>query len=252
MSTQLVACLQMPPGIDTLRLKTWAGDSDVVYMRAHRRSGGRAPLLNELSDEELAVLCRGRDHRAFAEIVDRYKHRVHWLVIRMIGSPEAEDLTQEVFLRAYEAMPRLRDAGTLKTWLYKIAHNLCLNEIKRRGRRGEHLSLEEEGEETVHWLLPGTRQGLEEEIERRDLSECVRALVEGLPLPYRTVITLFYVQQARYEEISEIMGIPLGTVKTYLHRARLRLRDLVVADPELADLTGAMPRGTAGDGGESP
>jgi RNA polymerase sigma-70 factor (ECF subfamily) len=249
-STQLVACLQMRSRIDTLRLKPWAGNGEVVYMRANRKSGGQTQLPCELTDEELVVLCRRRDHRAFAEIVDRYKHKVHWLVRRMIGSPEAEDLTQVVFMRAYEAMPGLRDAATLKTWLYRIAHNLCLNELKKRGSRGEHISFDEEGEEKVHGLLPEERPSLEEKIESRDLSQCVRALVEDLPLPYRTVITLFYIQQARYEEIAEIMGIPLGTVKTYLHRARLRLRDLVLADSELADIMGAVPPGEAGKGGE--
>jgi RNA polymerase sigma-70 factor (ECF subfamily) len=249
MQIQLAACLQMPSRIDTLRLKTRTGSSDAVYIMVDRRSKGRQQLLSELSDEELVIRCRRHDHEAFAEIVDRYKHKVHWLVRRMVGSAESEDLTQEVFLRAYEAMPGLRDAGTFRTWLYRIAHNLCLNEIKKRGRRGDHLSLEEEGEEKVHWLLPEPRPGLEEDIERHDLSRYVRGLVEQLPLPYRTVITLFYIQQARYEEIADIMGIPLGTVKTHLHRARLRLRDLVLADPAFAELTGG-PHGSAqGDGG---
>jgi RNA polymerase sigma-70 factor (ECF subfamily) len=250
MVIQVAACLQMPSRPDTLRLKTWEGHSGAVYMRAHRRSGGQSELLSELADEELVARCRSHDHEAFAEIVDRYKHKVHWLVRRMVGSPEDEDLTQEVFLRAYEAIPGLRDAGTLRTWLYRIAHNLCLNEIKKRGRRGEHLSLEEEGEEKVHWMLPEARRGLEEDIERLDLSRCVRDLVEQLPLPYRTAVTLFYIQQARYEEISDIMGIPLGTVKTYLHRARLRLRNLVLADPGLADLKGGASGSPDADGGE--
>jgi RNA polymerase sigma-70 factor (ECF subfamily) len=194
--------------------------------------------LKALGDEDLVRLCLEDDHRAFTVLVDRYKHKIHWLVRRMLGSAEVEDITQEVFLRAYQAMPRFEGRSSFRTWLYKIAHNLCLTEIAKRGRRGEHLSLDEEGEEKVHWMLPDNRQGLMDEIERRDFSENVWALVGRLPENYRTALTLFYIEQARYEEIAEIMGIPMGTVKTYIHRARLRMRDLVLAESDLAGLAG--------------
>ncbi|MFH1312222.1 MAG: sigma-70 family RNA polymerase sigma factor [Candidatus Eisenbacteria bacterium] len=190
--------------------------------------------LAELTDEVLVERCQDNDHRAFTAIVDRYKHKVHWLVRRMVGNPEDEDLTQEVFVRAYQAMPGFQGRSSFRTWLYRIAHNLCLTELRRRSRRGEHVSLEEEGEDKVHRLLSGPCEDLEHEIERRDISRSVRTLVERLPVPYRTALTLFYLQQVRYEEIGEIMGIPLGTVKTYIHRGRLRLRELVLAESDLA------------------
>jgi len=201
-----------------------------------------------LSDEELAKRCRSRDHRAFTQLVDRYKDRIFWLVRRMVGSPDDEDLTQEVFLRVYRALPDFEGRSSLKTWIYRIAHNLCVSELEKRGRRGEHLSLEEEGEEKVHWLLPQGRPGLEQEIERRDISMTVRAMIERLPAKYRTVLTLFYLQQARYEEIAEIMHVPMGTVKTYVHRARLRLRDLVVAEGNLGELVDGADLATGGEG----
>jgi RNA polymerase sigma-70 factor (ECF subfamily) len=207
--------------------------------------------LKSLSDEDLVRLCREDDHRAFTEIVDRYKHRVHWLVRRMVGTADVEDLTQEVFLRVYQAIPRFEGRSSFKTWIYKVAHNLCVTELQKRGRRGEHLSLEEEGEEKVHWMLPDSPGGLEEQIERRDFSRNVWALVERLPSHYRTALTLFYIQQARYEEIAEIMDVPLGTVKTYIHRGRLRLRDLVLEHSELSGLIGerakSSPRDEAGE-----
>jgi len=208
-------------------------------------------VLKELSDEELIRLCRRDNHQAFTEIVDRYKHRVCWLVRRMVGSAEDEDLTQEVFLRVYQAIPGFRGGSTFRTWLYRIAHNLCVTELRRRGRRGEHLSLEEEGEEKVHWLLSEPRADLEEEIARKDVSLSVRALIERLPASYRTVLTLFYIQQVRYEEIAEIMAIPLGTVKTYIHRARLRLRNLLLAESDLADLADESAENAGGTGGQA-
>jgi RNA polymerase sigma-70 factor (ECF subfamily) len=194
---------------------------------------GTRPLA-ELTDEELVGRCQDNDHRAFTAIVDRYKHKVHWLVRRMVGNPDDEDLTQEIFVRAYQAMPGFQGRSSFRTWLYRIAHNLCFTELRRRSRRGEHVSLEEEGEEKIHWMLSRPVDDLEREIERRDISRSVRTLVEKLPVPYRTALTLFYLQQVRYEEIGEIMGVPLGTVKTYIHRGRLRLRELVLAESDLA------------------
>ena len=207
--------------------------------------------LRALSDEDLARLCQQDDHKAFTVIVDRYKHKIHWLVRRMVGSADVEDLTQEVFLRVYQAIPRFQGRSTFRTWIYRIARNLCLTELQRRGRRGEHVSLEEEGEEKVHRLLPEPQKGLEEEIERRDFCRSVWALVEKLPTHHRTALTLFYVQQVRYEEIADIMDIPMGTVKTYIHRARLRLRDLLLAEPELTDLVGESGEDSTGNGGSA-
>jgi RNA polymerase sigma-70 factor (ECF subfamily) len=204
--------------------------------------------LAEQSDEQLVERCQHHDHAAFEEIVDRYKHRIHWLVRRMVGSLESEDLTQEVFLRVYRAAPGFRRGSRFSTWIYRIAHNLCLSELRKRGRRGEHLSLEEEGDEKIHWLLPEAPDNLEEQIERKDFSRNVRELVDRLPTRYRTVLTLFYVNQARYEEIAEIMNIPLGTVKTYLHRARLRLRDLVLAESDLPDFLGESAEDAVSNG----
>jgi len=209
----------------------------------------RKPLA-EHTDEELVDRCREEDHDAFAEIVKRYQHRIHWLVRRMVGSLEDEDLTQEVFLRVYRAIPGFRSGSKFSTWIYRIAHNLCLSELRKRRRRGEHMSIEEEGDEKIHRLLPESRSGLEEEIERLDLSENIQGLVEQLPSHHRTALTLFYVNQARYEEISEIMGIPLGTVKTYIHRAKLRLRELVLASPDLANLAGESAGDVVGGGGQ--
>jgi RNA polymerase sigma-70 factor (ECF subfamily) len=190
------------------------------------------------SDETLVEECRKNNHKAFAELVDRYKHKVHWVIRRMIGSEHEEDLAQEVFLRVYEALPNFRKESKFSTWLYKIARNLCLLELRKRSRRGEHLSLEEEGEEKVRWLLRDSVDDLEQQIEKRDISESVRALTDRLPVHHRTALTLFYMNQASYEEIAEIMDVPLGTVKTYIHRARLRLRDLLLDEPDLSGLIG--------------
>jgi RNA polymerase sigma-70 factor (ECF subfamily) len=209
--------------------------SDQRALSAAEALNGRHNLA-VLADHELVRRCKDGDHAAFAGLIDRYKDRIYWLVTRMIGGPDDEDLTQEIFLRMYQAIGDFEGRSSFQTWLYRIAHNLCISELRKRGRRGEHLSFEEEGEEKIHYLLPEPRTGLETEIERRDVAASVQALMQKLPERYRTVLTLFYVQQLRYEEIAEVMAVPVGTVKTHIHRARLRLRDLVLGEGALADL----------------
>lgn len=204
--------------------------------------------LGRQSDEALIEECINDNREAFAELVDRYKHKVHWIVRRMIGGEEEEDLTQEVFIRVYEALPNFRRESKFSTWIYKIARNLCLLELRKRKRRGEHLSLEVEGEERVHWLLRESEDDLERQIERQDVSQSVRKLINQLPRPHRTALTLFYLNQASYEEIAEIMEIPMGTVKTYLHRARLRLRDLLLTQTDLVELVDGLRANAIGKG----
>ncbi len=195
---------------------------------------GQRKALAELSDDELVRLGRKQDHEAFAELVNRYKHRVYWLVRRMLGSDEDEDVAQEVFLRAYEALPGFRGDCKFSTWIYKITRNLCLAELKKRGVRGEPLSLDAEGDEKMHCLMSRSGHDRLREIERLDVSRSVRQLMGRLPVQYRTALTLFYLNQASYEEIAQITDTPIGTVKTNIHRARLRLRELVLADAGLA------------------
>jgi RNA polymerase sigma-70 factor (ECF subfamily) len=213
--------------------------SDDQYLAAY--AVGQRRTLAEQTDEELVGWCRKRDHDAFAELVNRYKHRVYWLVRRMLGGEEDEDVAQEVFLRAYEALPGFRGDCKFSTWIYKITRNLCLAELKKRGIRGQPLSLQAETDENIHCLLLRSGSGLQDEIEQLDLSQSVRKLMGKLPVQYRTVLTLFYLNQATYEEISQIMDIPLGTVKTNIHRARLQLRELLVSDAGLASPRGSGP-----------
>lgn len=208
------------------------------------------PLADE-SDEVLVERCRHQDQEAFAELVRRYQHRIHWMVRRMVGTPDDEDLTQEVFLRVYQALPGFRSGSKFSTWIYKIAHNRCLSELRTRSRRGAHVSFDEEGEEKIHCLLPDSREGLEAQIERQDVSRAVRELIGRLPVHYREALTLFYLSQVRYEEIAEIMGIPLGTVKTYIHRGRLALRDLVLAESDLAGWMAESAEDSATAGGNA-
>jgi len=185
--------------------------------------------LAALDDEALAIRCLRGDEEAFAELVDRHQHGVCRIVARLIGTRDSEDLAQEAFLRAYQALPRFRGEATFRTWLYRIARNLCFTELRKRGRRGESSPLGDADDFAGdHPLLEDSAPELDEEIARADLSARVRERMGELPAPYREVLTLFYLDEMRYEEIAMILDVPIGTVKTWIHRARLRLRDTLV------------------------
>ena len=194
----------------------------------------RIRSLVALDDEALAIRCRRGDDEAFAELVDRHQHGVCRFVARLIGTRDSEDLGQEVFLRAYQALPRFRGEATFRTWLYRIARNLCFTELRKRGRRGELSPLANVDEDSHPLLENSAPPEPAEEITRADLSAHVRERVGALPVPYREVLTLFYLDEMRYEEIAMILDVPIGTVKTWIHRARLRLRDTLVGEGVLA------------------
>jgi RNA polymerase sigma-70 factor (ECF subfamily) len=158
----------------------------------------------------------------------------------MTGEADAEDLAQDIFIRVYRALPAFRGESSFRTWMYRIARNVCLSELRKRGTRAEHFSLEEEGEEKVHGLLSGSVEGLEEAMEREDLGRRVRELVMRLPEPYRSALTLHYFNQLKYEEIAGVLEVPLGTVKTLIHRGRLRLRALFLREAGGAECPGGL------------
>jgi RNA polymerase sigma-70 factor (ECF subfamily) len=158
----------------------------------------------------------------------------------MTGEADAEDLAQDIFIRVYRALPAFRGESSFRTWMYRIARNVCLSELRKRGTRAEHFSLEEEGEEKVHGLLSESVEGLEEAMEREDLGRRVRELVMRLSEPYRSALTLHYFSQLKYEEIAGVLEVPLGTVKTLIHRGRLRLRSLFLREAGGAECPGGL------------
>jgi RNA polymerase sigma-70 factor (ECF subfamily) len=157
-----------------------------------------------------------RDPETFTVLVERYQARIYALCYRMTGSSDdAADLAQETFIRAYRGLKTFRLDARFSPWLYKIAVNLCLNY-----RKGKAIRPEQELSETVHSgeLSP------ERCAEQRELREHLTAAVAGLPPNYRAAIILRHIHDLSYEDIAEALGVPLGTVKTWLFRARERLQ----------------------------
>lgn len=175
-------------------------------------------------DLELVARCRRGDEGAFREIVDGYKQMVFGLIGRAVTNhARVEELAQDVFLRVHRGLPHFRGEARLSTWIYRIVLNVIAEE---RGLRTlPTISLDE----PVHpergpRLDPGAMDRAFDAIELRDRLE--RAMAQ-LPLPYQVIVNGHYMKGMRYEDLAAALNLPLGTVKTHLHRAKRLLRELL-------------------------
>lgn len=197
---------------------------------------GQVPVLgNIMSDDGLdpdaALMLRVKagDLSAFESLVDRYKQPVLGVVYRIVRDPdEAEDIAQNVFIQVFKSAHRYRVEARFSTWLFTIARNLSLNELRRRSRHPAD-SLERSGSENQEgWTLDledvrdvgPTDQLLRQELERK-VEECLMSL----PEPQRTAMELCRSGESSYEEIAEIIGCSLSATKSIIHRARGTLKD---------------------------
>ncbi len=170
-----------------------------------------------LRDADLATLVQaGRLHTAFEGIMARYESKVFHLCMAMLrDSHAAEDVAQESFLRIWRALASYRsESASLSTWIYAITRNRCLTELSRRQSAKPFF---ETGDATDEHPAAA-----ESSADTRSL-DVLRALVERLPVPWRTSLTLYYFEERSVEEVASMLGIPQGTVKTHLHRARIAL-----------------------------
>ena len=183
--------------------------------------------LNQVRDYDLVRGAQQGLDQAFSVIVDRYHASIYALVYRMIGPTDAEDLTQDVFLRALGKLNRFefRNDASLRTWLYKIAMNTCINELRRlkRRRQIEGPSLDaviQTREGTVERCVPDETLMPHVIAERAEMREAVHGIIRQLPPKYQQVIVLVDLEGMEYEEAAEVVGCRVGTVKSRLSRAR--------------------------------
>ncbi|GIN63325.1 ECF RNA polymerase sigma factor SigW [Robertmurraya siralis] len=166
------------------------------------------------------------DQNAYAEIVEIYKDKVFQLCFRMLGNRhEAEDMAQEAFIRAYVNIASFNIDLKFSTWLYRIATNLCIDRIRKK-KPDFYLDAEVSGTDglTMYSQVPSDSALPEEEVESIELHETIQREIAKLPEKYRSVIVLKYIEELSLNEISEILDMPLGTVKTRIHRGREALR----------------------------
>ncbi len=192
------------------------------------RSDGTVSHLKLSSDEDLMEACVADSEAAFQELTDRYKSRILNIIARYIGDRDrAEDLTQEVFMRVFLHRHRYRRSGKFSTWIYTIAVNLAKNEIRKKVRLRRVISLEAttESDEGAPLQLSDDKPFADDVMASRDLSRMVQEAILRLPAKYREVLVLRDLQDLSYLEIGEILGLPGGTVRSRINRARLALKD---------------------------
>lgn len=175
-----------------------------------------------MEERQLVRLAQEGSPEAFEELVRKYQPKVFSMAMSFTRNRQAaDDLAQEVFLKAYLALPRFHGRSEFGTWLYRISVNHIKDFLRKKGRAKE-VSLDDVREISFSDREQVERAEEEREIEAR--RTIVRKLVEGLPEKYRTILTLRDVQGLAYEEISRILKLSPGTVDSRLHRARRMLR----------------------------
>ena len=192
--------------------------------------------LPSLSDQEVVALARAGKEAGYRELLRRYERPVFSLIYRMVRDrAAAEDLAQETFVKVLNALESYRSEYKFSSWIFKIANNAAIDHLRRREL--DTLSLDgapdaRTAEEVEATALQATERGPGPlaELESRELGAAIEQAIAKLRPEYRACILLRHVEGRAYEEIAEALDLPLGTVKTYIHRARLELRE------HLADL----------------
>ena len=175
------------------------------------------------------------DVNAFEPLVTAYERNAYQLALRMLGSAEdAEDVTQEAFLKAYRSLNSFRQDSRFSVWLYRIVSNLCLDLLRKRQRRSERsLTVEDEDGEETQAEIPDESFSPEALLERKLTREAVRRGLDELPPEQREILLLRELEGLSYEEIGETLGLEPGTVKSRIFRARKRLCAFLLKDGNL-------------------
>ena len=175
------------------------------------------------TDEQVVRQFIAGDESAFDELVHRYYRQVYAFLTRFVGRADAaEDLTQEIFIKVHQSVATFDTTRKFKPWLFAIAANKARDAFRASGRRVKTVSIQQgrnEEDQTLSDILPGQEELPADEMIRREMGERVRQAVDRLPENLKEVILLAYYQQLQYKEISEILDIPLGTVKSRVHKA---------------------------------
>jgi RNA polymerase sigma-70 factor (ECF subfamily) len=159
------------------------------------------------------------DNQAFERLLDEYRDKVFRLACSLLGDQAAaEDATQEIFLRIWKALPGFRGESSASTWIYAIARNTCLTR-RRMATAHRTFSLDEANAAEIPSPAPATGSGSD-----------LRAAIDRLPAKYARVLTLFYLEDRSYQQVALALDLPMGTVKTHLHRAKKELALLLAPE----------------------
>ncbi len=182
---------------------------------------------HEYTDEELITQFQAGNENAYLDLVERFKNRLFSFIYRFVGDVDlAEDLLQDTLVKVYTHKHSYREIAKFSTWIYTIAGNLARTELRKRRRRAT-FSMSALGLGGRELELPSTDHTPSKIHEGVQTEAAIQRALAQLPLHFRTVVILRDVQELSYDEISKIMKIPLGTVKSRVNRARLRLQEIL-------------------------
>ena len=187
--------------------------------------------LIQATDHDLVALAASGSEKAYRELLDRYQRPVFSLIYRMVRDRErAEDLAQETFVKVFNHIGSFNPKYKFSSWIFKIASNLTIDAIRRKeldtvSLDGSRNASSDDEVDATRITVESRDENPEQFVEAKELGEEIERAIGVLRPEYRTAILLRHVEGRPYEEISEIMGVPLGTVKTYIHRARGELRE---------------------------
>jgi RNA polymerase sigma-70 factor (ECF subfamily) len=180
-------------------------------------------------DGALVERCLRGDERAYRELISRYRRQVYTVALRMMRSAEdAEDVTQEVFIRMFRALDRYDPTRPFGAWIQTITSRLCIDHLRRRRLRPVSL-FQRDTQSDEEYMIEVEDQGPGPEVlaQHQEESQRADALIDSLPEHYRIVVMMRHVQDLSYEEIAEALHLPLGTVKARIHRAREILKNRI-------------------------
>jgi RNA polymerase sigma-70 factor (ECF subfamily) len=183
-----------------------------------------------LSDQEVVLMARAGREAAYRELIRRYERPIFALLFRMVRDRElAEDLSQETFVKALNAIESYRPEFKFSSWIFKIANNAAIDHLRRRELDTLSLDGSPHAETPEAMQATALQIGARQEspldaVEAKELGGAIEAAIGRLRPEYRSCILLRHVEGRAYEEIAEMLDLPLGTVKTYIHRARNELR----------------------------
>lgn len=174
-----------------------------------------------MNDAELVEQILNGNNNAFRYLVANYQRLVLHVVGRIVRrQDEVEDICQDVFIKVFRKMKRFRGESRLSTWIATIAYNTSISHVRKLARRGEQLY-----EDNPAVIALERDESLNQKVvEKEEAKKILMEMIESLPVNYRTVLTLFHLEEFSYKEIEEITGMPAGTIKSYLSRARKLLK----------------------------
>jgi len=180
----------------------------------------------EQTDAELVNAARGGDEQAIRDLLGRYRTAVFNLAFRILRNEEdATDAAQETFIRVFRALDRFDERQRFKPWILRIASNYCIDQIRKRDWRTVSFDTPIETEDgTLEMELAGPGPQPDEVLKRKEQRMVIEQAIDSLPPDYRMAIVLRHTEGLSYEEIADVLGVPLGTVKARIHRARSALQ----------------------------